>query len=424
MSYDVVVIGGGAAGIVAAGRAAQGGAKVLLLERNRSLGKKLLITGKGRCNITNIGEIADFIENYGKNGKFLYRAFSEFFNQDLISFFERYGVETKVERGGRVFPATDNSQTVLTALQKYLADNGAAVRYDSRVAEIVVSERTGSDKKNTKLEVKGIKLKGGDIVESGRVVLATGGLSYPLTGSSGDGYEMAHRLGHTIAPLRPALVPLETKRNFVKELQGLSLKNVEASILVNKKKVASEFGEMLFTHFGISGPIILKLSGLVCEYLESGAEVLISINFKPALDQGTLTGRLLREFKASGRKALSTVIKNLLPQKLAPIFVELAGIEGNKKCSQVTAAERNRILELLTDFRLQVKKPRPIDEAIVTRGGIALDEIDPRTMESKKVKGLFFCGEIVDIDGATGGYNLQAAFSTGFLAGENAGGLL
>ena len=232
MRYDVVVIGGGASGIVAAGHAAQGGAKVLLLERNRRLGKKLLITGKGRCNITNIGEIGDFIENYGKNGKFLYSAFSGFFNRDLMAFFERYGVETKVERGGRVFPATDSSQTIMTALEKYLSENGVAIKCNSRAAEIVVSERTGSDKENANLEVQGVKLKGGEIVESGKVVLATGGLSYPLTGSTGDGYEMTRKLGHTIAPLRAALVPLETEENFVKELQGLSLKNVAARILV------------------------------------------------------------------------------------------------------------------------------------------------------------------------------------------------
>lgn len=412
MSYNVIVIGGGASGIFAAGNAAKKGLKVLLLEKNNQLCRKLLITGKGRCNLTNIGEIKDFIGSYGKNGEFLYRAFREFFNKDLITFFGQYGVGTKVEHGGRVFPVSDNSRSVVEALRKHLKENNVTIKLNSQVEEIVVGDSSDTDKK-----IIGVQLENKNVITANKVILATGGISYPQTGSTGDGYRMAKKVGHSITSIRPALVPLETKEKFVKDLQGLSLRNVNVTVISNNKNIRSEFGEMLFTHFGISGPVILKLSGNICEQLIKNKNVFISINFKPALDRIKLTNRLLREFSNLKLKSIKNVMKNLLPGKLVPVFIELTGIPEDKKSNQITRMERNKIVEFLTDFRLEILKPRPISEAIITRGGIPLTEINPYTMESKLVIGLYFCGEIIDIDGITGGYNLQSAFSTGYLAG-------
>lgn len=417
--YDVIVIGAGASGMLAAGRASENGASVLMLERNSCPGKKLSITGKGRCNITNSGEIKEFIESYGKNGRFLYRAFSRFFNQDLLAFLNRFGVETKVERGGRVFPVSDDSETVVNALKQYLKKNKVTIQLNSRVDEIIVADNSTVSADKKKQRVTGIRLLNDDeIIYSHKIILATGGLSYPNTGSTGDGYRMAEKLGHNIIPPEPALVPLETKEAFVRDLQGLSLENVTATLFINNKKSASEFGDMLFTHFGISGPIILKLSGLAVEHLIKKECVLISINFKPALSKDQLDSRLLREFSENSRKSLGAVLKNLLPKKLVPVIMSLSNISTEKQCSHITAEERRRLFLLFTDFRLEISKARPIDEAIITRGGITLKEIDPFTMESKIIKGLYFCGEIIDIDGMTGGYNLQAAFSTAYLAGD------
>lgn len=410
--HDIIVIGGGASGTFAAGRAAENGARVLLLERNSRLGKKLGITGKGRCNLTNAGERDEFIENFGKNGRFLYRALTKFSNYDLIEFFNRRGVATKEERGGRVFPASDDSMTIVAALAQYAKECGVSVRLNARVERITVDASTGA--------VAGVALEGGESLAATKVILATGGLSYPRTGSTGDGYAMAEKVGHTIVPLGPALVPLETIERFPRDLQGLSLENVRVTALRDDGKLAEEFGDMLFTHFGVSGPIILKLSGLVVERLARGEGVRLSIDMKPALDDVKLENRLIREFAGSGRKMLGTVMKNLLPKALVPVFLDESGISEDKRCNQITADERKKIARLLRDFRLTVKRARPIDEAIITRGGIDLGEIDPRTMESKKVKGLYFCGEIMDLDGTTGGYNLQEAFSTAYLAAEAA----
>ncbi|PIZ13787.1 MAG: aminoacetone oxidase family FAD-binding enzyme [Elusimicrobia bacterium CG_4_10_14_0_8_um_filter_37_32] len=418
--FDVVVIGGGASGMFASGGAAEKGDNVLLVERGERLGRKLSITGKGRCNITNAGEIKDFIKSYGNNGKFLYRAFTEFFNQDLTTFFNQYGVRTKQERGGRIFPVSDNSQSIVNALKNYLGENKVMIKLNSRAEEIIISENKPSEKDFRKHKVDGIKLKNSaEIIKSVKVILATGGISYPGTGSTGDGYFIAEKVGHSIVPLRPALVPLETKDIFVKSLQGLTLKNVMVTVFDNDKKIDSEFGDMLFTHFGVSGPIILKLSGLIVDNLSRNKRVTISINLKPALDKDKLDARLLREFKNSGIRSICNVIKNLLPRKLIPVFMKLTGIVSDKKCCQITQSEREKIISLLTNFNLEISKPRPVEEAIITRGGVALDEINPYTMESKKVKGLYFCGEIIDIDGITGGYNLQAAFSTAYLAANN-----
>lgn len=415
--YDVIVIGGGASGMFAAGCAAKNGADTLLLERNNQLGKKLSITGKGRCNITNIGEINDFIDSYRKNGKFLYRSFTRFFNHDLIAFFNNYEVRTKVERGGRVFPVSDNSESIVNVLRKYLRTNKVTLGLNLRVKEIMIyGNETGENKLET-YKVEGIKLCiKKEIIKTGKVILATGGLSYPRTGSTGDGYRMAEKLGHSIVSLKPALVPLETKEGFVKDLQGLALKNVNVTLFSNGRKIECEFGEMLFTHFGISGPIILKISGSVVEHLRKNEEVIVAINFKPALDKKKLSNRFLRERKEFGLKSVNNAMKNILPQRLVPVFLKMADVNGSKKFKQITHREKEKIIDLLTNFKLKITKPRPIDEAIITRGGISLNEINPYTMESKKVKGLYFCGEIIDIDGKTGGYNLQMAFSTAFLS--------
>lgn len=407
--YDVIVIGGGASGMFAAGRAAESGARVLLLERNDRLGRKLGITGQGRCNLTNTDERAAFIENFGRNGRFLHRAFTELSNRDLVEFFRARGVPTKEERGGRVFPASGSSASVVRALAAYLKERGVAVVFNARAEKVVVDPASGA--------VAGVRVAGRDgMIAAKKVILATGGLSYPATGSTGDGYAMAAALGHTIVPPRPSLVPLETVERFPKELQGLSLENVRATALSNGKRIASEFGDMIFTHFGVSGPIVLRLSGAVVERLVRKERVELAIDLKPALDPKKLEARLIREFAGGGAKGLRTVMKNLLPRALIPVFLERSGIPGEKKCAEITAGERRALAALLKDFRLQVKRARPIAEAIITRGGVDLKEIDPRTMESKRVKGLFFCGEIIDIDGTTGGYNLQAAFSTAYLA--------
>ena len=415
MDFDVTVIGAGPAGVFAAGRAAQKGARTLLLDKNPSLGKKLLITGKGRCNLTNSGGIKEFISSY-RNGKFLYQAFGRFFNDDLVRFFENRGVKTKVERGGRVFPVSDESRDIISALSGYLKETGVKTIFGTKAERVVAESGSGGTAK-----LHGVKLEGsGGVIRSDRVIVATGGLSYPGTGSTGDGYAMAKELGHGVTALLPALVPLQTKEKYVRELSGLSLKNVEVSVFSGDKKTASEFGEMLFTHFGLSGPVILSLSGDIAARLADKEKVFISINFKPALDREKLTARLLRELDSSGLKTISNIMKTLLPQSLIPVFLKLSAIDPQKKASQIARGERETIYRLLTDFRFEIASTRNFDEAIITRGGVSLKDIDPRTMESRIIPGLYFCGEVLDVDGFTGGYNLQAAFSTGYLAGDSA----
>ena len=411
MIYDIIVIGGGASGMMAAGTAAKEGAKTLLLEQNNRLGKKLLITGKGRANITNSGDTESFIRSFGKNGRFLYRTLAEFSNNDLTAFFEGLGVKTKIERGGRIFPESDRSQDIVEALKQFLAKNKCEILLNSRVKTIT------NNKEDTSFAVT---LENGQVLNSKKLIIATGGLSYPLTGSTGDGYELAKEFGHSVTDLSPALVPLVTKEPFVKELQGLALKNVSVKAISNGKVITEEFGEMLFTHFGVSGPVILTLSGTVVEELKKHKTVYISINFKPALSNEILTNRLLREFDSAGKAFISNILKNLLPKALVPVFLSLSGIPPDKQAHQINRQEREKLYELLTDFRLEITSPRGFDEAIITNGGISLKEINPYTMESNKVQGLYFCGEIIDIHGFTGGYNLQEAFSTGFLAGKSA----
>jgi predicted Rossmann fold flavoprotein len=410
--FDVVVIGGGAAGMLAAGSAAERGLRVLLLERNARLGRKLGITGDGRCNLTNTDERDDFIRSFGENGKFLYRAFSSFSNRDLIAFFDEQGVATKEETGGRIFPASGRAESVIGALARYMKRHGVAVRMSSRAERIVVDAASGA--------IAGVTVEGGGaIIETKNAILATGGLSYPATGSTGDGYAMAQALGHTIVPPRPALVPLETAESFVENLQGLSLAAVVVTVMSGGRKIASESGDMIFTHYGISGPAILSLSGRIVERLDRNEPVAVSINLMPALDRAGLDELLIGAFAGAGGRHIGPVIRGLVPKALVPVLLKAGGIPAEKRCSNITGAERKLLAGLLADFRLTVKRPRPIAEAIVTRGGIDLKEVDPRTMESKKVKGLYFCGEMLDIDGDTGGYNLQAAFSTARLAAAN-----
>ena len=407
-NYDVIVIGAGASGMMAAGRSAEMGARVLLLEKMPRAGLKLGITGKGRCNLTNQGDIQSFMESYSPDGRFLRNCFARFFNQDLIHFFEQRGVPLNVERGGRIFPKSNRALDVVSALMTYLKENKVTLVKEYPAKEILVQSG----------KVEGVKSPMG-IFKSPTIILAAGGASYPRTGSTGDGYRLAEKAGHTIVPIRPYLIPLVIKDAWVKELQGLSLKNVSATILVDGRKEPSEFGEMLFTHFGISGPIILTLSGRVVDILKEG-RVEISINLKPALFPEQLDERLKRELKAHHLKGLQAILKLLLPNRMIPIFLALVNIPGEKKGNQISAEERLRMKTLLTDWRMTVTGARPLEEAIITAGGVDLKEVNPKTLESKIVKGLFLCGEVLDIQGKTGGYNLQAAFSTGWVAGESA----
>jgi predicted Rossmann fold flavoprotein len=408
MSWDVIVIGGGASGLMAAGRAAELGARVLLLEKMGRVGIKLALTGKGRCNLTNSGELQDFIESYRHNGKFLYNVFSRFFNADLIAFFEARGLSTIEERGRRIFPASQRSQDVVRVLRNFISSHGVRVMIHTPVRDILVHGG----------RAVGVRTDAG-IFEAPRLVLATGGASYPQTGSSGEGYKMAEELGHTIQTLRPSLVPLEIEEPFVQNLQGLGLKNVKATLLCGGQKVGEEFGEMLFTHFGVSGPIILTLSGDAA--VEVGRrKVELSVDFKPALSWEQVEARLIRELQIHRRQQVSKILTYLLPQRLVPLFIQRAEFPASLRGAEVRSAERKRLGRLLKDWRLTVKGPRPLEEAIVTAGGVSVKEIHPSTMESKLVKGLHFCGEVIDVDGRTGGYNLQAAFSTGWVAGEAA----
>jgi len=393
---------------MAAGRAAELGAKVLLLEKMGRVGIKLALTGKGRCNLTNGGDLQSFIENYRHNGKFLHNVFSRFFNQDLISFFHSKGLPTIEERGKRVFPVSNRALDVVRVLREYVAASGVQTLLHSPVRAVlkengrVVKVRTDSR-----------------ILLVSRVILATGGASYPRTGSTGEGYRMAQDMGHTLVPIRPALVPLEAEEGYIRELQGLSLKNVRATLLSSGRKVEEEFGEMIFTHFGISGPIVLTISGPAVEEFPRG-RVEVSIDFKPALTHEQVNQRLLREFQAGGGKKILNILPNLLPQRMVPVFLRRGEVPPEKKGAEIQAGTRRRMVALLKDWRLTLRRARPLEEAIVTAGGVSVKEIHPSTLESRIVRGLYFCGEVMDIDGKTGGYNLQAAFSTGWAAGEAA----
>jgi predicted Rossmann fold flavoprotein len=408
----VVVVGGGAAGLMAAGQAAAAGAPVLLLERMGRLGTKLRITGKGRCNLTNTAELEDFLAHFafpdpGSDSRhFLRNAFARFFAPDLMAFLENQAVPVVVERGGRVFPASNDAQQVAGALARFAADQGVRTRLRSRVSQLL--DDGG--------RAWGVALESGERLPAGAVIVATGGASYPKTGSSGDGYRLARQVGHTVVPARPALVPLVTSSDEPRAMMGLSLRNVEVRLLLDGQEVSREFGEMLFTHYGISGPIILTLSGPAVARLGHG-HLEMAINLKPALDPEKLDARLQRDLDQSGKRSYRNLLKGLLPQKMIDVMVARSGIPPDKPCHQITAAERLRLRDLLQDFRLTIVGHRPLDEAIVTAGGVETGEIDPRTMESRLVRGLYFAGEVLNVQADTGGYNLQAAFSTGYVAG-------
>jgi predicted Rossmann fold flavoprotein len=402
----VIVIGGGAAGLMAAGKAAERGLDVLLVEKNDRVGRKLLISGKGRCNITNSTDIDGLIENIPGNGSFLYSAFCNFSNEDLIRLLNEEGLETKVERGGRVFPVSNRAMDVVDTLKCYVSKKGAQIMTSTPVREIQVNEG----------RVKGVILKDGKVLECTSAILATGGASYPGTGSTGDGYMMARKLGHTVTNLKPSLIPLLVQEAWVMELQGLSLKNIAITLFDKSgKKVYSDFGEMLFTHFGVSGPIILSASRHILDY--DYRDIKLVLDLKPALSVEMLDARLQRDFEKYSRKQYKNSLDDLLPQKLIPVVIILSGIPGDKMVNQITKVERHDLAALLKGMQMEITGSRPVEEAIVTVGGVSTNEINPSTMESKLVKGLFLAGELVDIDAYTGGFNLTIAFSTGCLAG-------
>ena len=403
----VVVIGGGAAGLMAAVIAGREGAKVTLLEKMNYVGKKMGITGKGRCNITNACDMSDFIKNTPGNGKFLYGAYERFTNEDLLQLLHDAGLETKVERGGRVFPASDSALDVRNTFMKLMKHYGVDVHLEEPVKKLLVDDGV----------VTGV-VTDRETYHADAVVIATGGKSYPATGSTGDGYMLAAQVGHKITDIRPSLVPIVTEEFWVKDLMGLSLRNVELSVVAKNKVQAKMFGEMMFTHFGITGPIVLSLSHTVGKLMRKKniGTIGLDINLKPALSPETLDKRLQKDFDLYSKKQLINGMKDLLPSRLIPLIIELAGIDPQKPINQISKEERQQIGYMLQHMPLTVKGLRPVEEAIVTAGGISLKEFNPKTMESKLVKGLYGAGEVLDIDAFTGGYNLQAAFSTGYVA--------
>ena len=406
----VIVIGGGAAGMIAAISAAQAGNNVTLIEKNNVLGKKILITGKGRCNITSSIEMEEFIKNIPGNGRFLYSAFQNFTNQDIIDLLKQNGLEVKEERGNRIFPVTDKAQSVVDCLIKELRKYNIDIKLNKRVTEILVKDN----------EVSGVKLENDEVLNASKVILATGGKSYPLTGSNGDGYEMATKLGHTIVEPRGSLVPLTADTSLCQSLQGLSLRNVKVLIkdIEKNKKIYDDFGEMLFTHFGVSGPTILSSSAHLLRYNNFGkGNIKLFIDLKPALDNEALDLRIRRDFEEFKNKSFKNSLEKLLPQKMIPVIIELSKINPNKKVNEITREERLALVNLMKNFEVTITGFRPVEEAIVTAGGISIKEINPKTMESKLVSGLHFAGEIIDVDAYTGGFNLQIAYSTGYVAG-------
>ncbi len=410
---DIIVVGGGAAGMMAAGRAAERGAKVILVEKTHRLGNKLLLTGGGRCNITNQAGLKEFVNAFGKNGRFLYRAFTVFSNFDLINFFSSRGLEMKADPDGKVFPADHRAESVLAVLRQYINDNQVRILHNTVATNIIFHS-------GESLRAGGVRCAGPGVLDARKVIVAAGGMSYPKTGSSGDGFKLARQCGHSIMPLTPGLVALESNEPFLQDLQGIVLKDISLSVLVDGKKKASEKGDILFTHFGVSGPTVLILSGIVIDALAAGRSVALSLQLWPADTAQELDPLLQREFDSCGTITLSQYLKKALPKSFALLFERRCAVEPGKRCSKISQEERKRIVLCFKDFRINITKPRPIEEATITRGGVSLEEINPRTMESRIVHGLFFCGEMIDVDGKTGGYNLQAAFSTGYLAGESA----
>ena len=405
----ILVVGGGAAGMMAAVTAARRGKNVLLLEKNEKLGKKLFITGKGRCNLTNSAEVEELFNAVVSNPKFLYSSFYSFTNDQVIGFFEELGVKTKVERGGRVFPESDHSSDVIRALEQEMKRLGVRISLGTEVKEMLTEDG----------RAKGVRLSSGRTIAADAVIVATGGISYPSTGSTGDGYRFARECGHKVTDLSPALVPMEVKEWYAKELMGLSLRNIGIRITDGKKKLYEEFGEMLFTHYGVTGPVILSASSIVGKKLKEHP-LTLHIDLKPALTEEQLDKRVLREFEANHNRQFKNAVDSLFPAKLRPVAIELSGIPEEKKVNEVTKEERLHFVRLIKDFSMTLTGLRGYHEAIITKGGVSVKEIDPGTMESKLVKGLYFAGEVLDLDAVTGGYNLQIAWSTGYLAGANA----
>jgi len=406
----IVVVGGGPAGIMAAIRAGELRQDVTLIEKNPILGKKLLLSGKGRCNLTNACDLDSFIKRFSGNGQFLRDAFKKFFNLDLMRFFEERGLKLKTERQLRVFPETNRSGSVVEALEKELNKNKVKIIYKAVMKDMILQDN----------KIKGLLLQDGKIIPADRLILATGGISFSFTGSTGEGLDISKRLGHQIVELRPGLVPLETRQHYPRLLEGLALKNIRLRFSDSRKQIDSEVGELLFTRFGISGPLVLSLSGRIADWLKESNSVYVEIDLKPALTREQLSLRLLREFKMNPKKTIKNTLKALLPKRLVDMFIHIVNIAPDNKVSQITKEKRESLVSLLKAMRLDILKPRPIDEGMITRGGVSLKDINPRTMESRLIKGLYFAGEIMDIDADTGGFNMQAAFSTGYLAGESA----
>ena len=413
----VIVIGGGPAGIIAAIKSKEENNDVTILEKNDILGKKILITGKGRCNITNGAEISEFINNIPGNGKFLYSAFENFNNKDIIKLLKEEGLETKEERGNRIFPVTDNANDVRVSLSKKVRKLGIEVLTNTKVKKVIVKDGVAI----------GVEYNNNEKMYGDKIIISTGGASYPTTGSTGDGYEMAKEIGHTIKEIRPSLVPLETyEKRYCKEMQGLSLRNIEIKLIDTQKDktIYKDFGEMMFTHFGVTGPVIISSSAHLVRYkninqLMKDKKIKLNIDLKPALSIEKLDDRILRDFAEFKNKEFKNSLDKLLPQKMIPVIIELSKIEPDKKVNEITKEERLNLVKIIKNLEIYISGFRPINEAIVTAGGISTKEINPKTMESKIVKNLYFAGEVIDVDAYTGGFNLQIAYSTGYTAGMN-----
>lgn len=430
----VIVIGAGAAGMMAAIQASRKGHKVLLLEKNEKLGKKLYITGKGRCNITNACDTEELFQNVLRNPRFLYSAFYTFTNHQVIEFFEQNGLATKTERGERVFPVSDHSSDVIGTLHRVLNREQVEIRLHTEVEAILTeqlqpeleaekqeqAERKKTKEKNiaVKSRVTGVRLSNGSVIRADRVMVATGGCSYITTGSTGDGYRFAEELGHKVTRRRPSLVPLEAAEDWVKDLQGVALKNVAVKIKKEKKLLYEGFGEMLFTHYGVSGPLMLSASSVVNDYMDK-MPLRLEIDLKPALTMEQLDRRILRDFEENQNRQFKNAVQKLFPAKLTLVMITQSGIHPDKKVNEITREERQHFAELIKAFPLTLSRFRDFNEAIITRGGVSVKEVNPSTMESKLVSGLYFAGEVLDLDALTGGFNLQIAWSTGYLAGDN-----
>lgn len=404
---NIIVVGGGAAGMMAAIIASRNGKKVTLIEQNEKLGKKLFITGKGRCNITNACDIEDLFQNVVTNPKFLYSSFYSFSNDMVMDFFENIGLPYKVERGNRVFPVSDHSSDVIKVLEKEMKSNGVEILLNTKVSSVIIENNI----------CKGVNINGGKAVYADSVIIATGGISYPRTGACGDGYKFAKTAGHSIVETKPSLVPFELEDSCCKELMGISLKNVSATIYANGKKIYSDFGEMLFTHFGVSGPIIIKASAYIHKYLDK--DLTLTIDLKPALDEKQLDERIIKDFNIFINKQLKNGLEKLLLRSLIPVIIDKSDLDGDKKINEITKEERHKLLVTIKNVPFKITGLRGWDEAIITKGGVKVKEIDPGTMESKLTSGLYFAGEVLDLDALTGGFNLQIAWSTGYLAGLN-----